>query len=95
MLEAVREQWANMFGWSWRRLDHDAIDGPPGAQAGCRGCSRIGPARRARSRRRFRDLRFVPAYAITASGLLLPLAAPLLGIGIVVCRRAVFTVTGG
>jgi phosphatidylcholine synthase len=27
---------------------------------------------------------FVPAYAITASGMLLPLAAPLLGIGIVV-----------
>ena len=33
---------------------------------------------------------FVPAYAITASGLLLPLAAPLLGIGIVVSERALF-----
>ena len=33
---------------------------------------------------------FVPAYAITASGLLLPLAAPLLGIGVVVSRCALF-----
>ena len=33
---------------------------------------------------------FVPAYAITASGLLLPLAAPLLGIGIVVSSALYF-----
>jgi len=33
---------------------------------------------------------FVPAYAITASGLLLPLAAPLLGIGIVVTGALYF-----
>ena len=33
---------------------------------------------------------FVPAYAITASGLLLPLAAPLLGIGIVVSGALYF-----
>ena len=32
---------------------------------------------------------FVPAYAITASGMLLPLAAPILGIGIV-CRGALY-----
>src|SRR4029077_14931238 len=33
---------------------------------------------------------FVPAYAITASGLLLPLAAPLLGVGIVVSGALYF-----
>ena len=33
---------------------------------------------------------FVPAYAITASGLLLPVAAPLLGIGIVVSGALYF-----
>jgi len=33
---------------------------------------------------------FVPAYAITASGLLLPLAAPVLGIGIVVSSALYF-----
>ena len=33
---------------------------------------------------------FVPAYAITASGLLLPLAAPLLGAGIVVSGALYF-----
>ena len=33
---------------------------------------------------------FVPAYAIAASGLLLPLAAPLLGIGIVVSGALYF-----
>jgi len=33
---------------------------------------------------------FVPAYAITASGLLLPVAAPLLGIGIVVSSALYF-----
>jgi phosphatidylcholine synthase len=33
---------------------------------------------------------FVPAYAITASGLLLPLAAPLLGAGIVVSSALYF-----
>ncbi len=33
---------------------------------------------------------FVPAYAITASGMLLPLAAPLLGVGIVVSSALYF-----
>jgi len=33
---------------------------------------------------------FVPAYAITASGMLLPLAAPLLGVGIVVSGALYF-----
>src|SRR5262249_34114676 len=33
---------------------------------------------------------FVPAYAITASGMLLPIAAPILGIGIVVSSSLYF-----
>jgi len=33
---------------------------------------------------------FVPAYAITASGMLLPLAAPILGVGIVVSSALYF-----
>ena len=38
---------------------------------------------------------FVPPYAITASGMLLPIAAPILGIGIVVSPRCLSPTAGG
>ena len=44
MLEAVREHWASMFGWLGVALIIDAIDGPLGAQAGCRAAAATGPA---------------------------------------------------
>ena len=90
LLEAVREHWAAMFGWLGVALAIDAIDGPI--------------ARRLDVMRAlpnwsgdvldlvvdFVTYVFVPAYAITASGLLLPLFAPLLGIGIVVSGALYF-----
>ncbi len=90
MLEAVREHWAAMFGWLGLALLIDAIDGPL--------------ARRLDVGERlpnwsgetldlvvdFVTYVFVPAYAITASGLLIPLAAPLLGFAIVVSGALYF-----
>src|SRR6202045_1986880 len=90
LLEAVREHWAAMFGWLGVALVVDALDGPI--------------ARRLDGVRVLPDWSgdvldlvvdfvtyvFVPAYAITASGLLLPLAAPLLGMGIAVSGALYF-----
>ncbi|MBR0872693.1 phosphatidylcholine synthase [Bradyrhizobium tropiciagri] len=90
MLEAVREHWANMFGWLGVALIIDGIDGPL--------ARRLDVVRRAPNWSGevldlvvdFVTYVFVPAYAITASGMLLPLAAPLLGIGIVVSSALYF-----
>ena len=90
MLEAVREHWAAMFGWLGLALLVDGLDGPI--------------ARRLKVNEVLPDWSgdtldlvvdfltyvFVPAYAITASGLLLPLAAPLLGAAIVVTGALYF-----
>lgn len=90
LLEAVREHWAAMFAWLGAALVVDALDGPI--------------ARRLDAVRvlpnwsgdvldlvvDFVTYVFVPAYAITASGLLLPLAAPLLGVGIAVTGALYF-----
>ena len=90
MLEAVREHWAAMFLWLGVALIIDAIDGPI--------------ARRLHVKRvqpnwsgdvldlvvDFVTYVFVPAYAIVASGLLLPIAAPLLGVAIVVSSALYF-----
>lgn len=90
LLEAVREHWSAMFAWLGVALVIDAVDGPI--------------ARRLDVVRVLPDWSgdvldlvvdfvtyvFVPAYAITASGLLLPLAAPLLGIGIAVSGALYF-----
>ena len=90
MLEAVREHWASMFAWLGVALIIDAIDGPIARQLDV---VRLQPNWSGEVLDLVVDFVtyvFVPAYAITASGLLLPLAAPMLGIGIVVSRRAVF-----
>src|SRR3954462_3869373 len=84
MLEAVREHWANMFGWLGVALIIDAIDGPLARRLDV---VRLQPNWSGEVLDLVVDFVtyvFVPAYAITASGLLLPLAAPILGIGIVV-----------
>ena len=83
MLEAVREHWANMFGWLGLALLIDAIDGPLARKFDV---VRLQPNWSGEVLDLVVDFVtyvFVPAYAITASGLLLPLAAPVLGIGIV------------
>jgi phosphatidylcholine synthase len=90
MLEAVREHWANMFGWLGVALIVDAIDGPIARKLDV---LRLQPNWSGEVLDLVVDFVtyvFVPAYAITASGLLLPLAAPLLGIGVVVSGALYF-----
>src|SRR6266481_3155472 len=90
MLEAVREHWGNMFGWLGVALIIDAIDGPIARRLDV---VRVQPNWSGEVLDLVVDFVtyvFVPAYAITASGLLLPLAAPLLGIGIVVTSALYF-----
>src|ERR1700675_245631 len=90
MLEGVREHWANMFGWLGVALIIDAIDGPIARKLDV---MRLQPNWSGEVLDLVVDFVtyvFVPAYAITASGLLLPLAAPLLGIGIVVSSALYF-----
>jgi phosphatidylcholine synthase len=90
LLEAVREHWAAMFGWLGVALAIDALDGPL--------------ARRWEVATLLPDWSgdtldlvvdyvtyvFVPAYAMAASGLLLPLAAPLIGAAVVVSGALYF-----
>ncbi|MGH6737735.1 MAG: CDP-alcohol phosphatidyltransferase family protein, partial [Bradyrhizobium sp.] len=89
-LEAVREHWAAMFAWLGIALVIDAIDGPIARRLDV---LRVQPNWSGEVLDLVVDFVtyvFVPAYAITASGLLLPLAAPLLGIGIVVSSALYF-----
>src|SRR2546429_1230933 len=90
LLEAVREHWAAMFGWLGAALVVDALDGPIARRLDVR---RVQPNWSGEVLDLVVDFVtyvFVPAYAITASGLLLPLAAPLLGAGIVVSGALYF-----
>jgi len=90
MLEAVREHWANMFGWLGVALIVDAIDGPLARKFDV---MRLQPNWSGEVLDLVVDFVtyvFVPAYAITASGMLLPLAAPVLGVGIVVTSALYF-----
>jgi phosphatidylcholine synthase len=90
MLEAVREHWANMFGWLGVALVVDAIDGPLARKFDV---MRLQPNLSGEVLDLVVDFVtyvFVPAYAITASSMLLPLAAPVLGVGIVVSSALYF-----
>ena len=89
-LEAVREHWAAMFVWLGIALVIDALDGPIARRLDV---VRVQPNWSGEVLDLVVDFVtyvFVPAYAITASGLLLPLAAPLLGIGIMVSSALYF-----
>src|SRR5580692_8709539 len=89
-LEAVREHWAMMFTWLGIALVIDALDGPIARRLDV---VRVQPNWSGEVLDLVVDFVtyvFVPAYAITASGLLLPLAAPLLGIGIAVTGALYF-----
>jgi phosphatidylcholine synthase len=82
LLEAVREHWAAMFVWLGVALVIDAIDGPMARRLDV---VRLQPNWSGEVLDLVVDFVtyvFVPAYAIMASRLLLPVAAPLLGIGI-------------
>ena len=90
LLEAVREHWAAMFAWLGAALVVDALDGPIARRLDV---ARVQPDWSGEVLDLVVDFVtyvFVPAYAITASGLLLPLAAPLLGAGIVVSGALYF-----
>src|SRR3954452_19650557 len=90
MLEAVREHWAATFAWLGAALVIDAIDGPLARRLDV---VRLQPNWSGEVLDLVVDFVtyvFVPAYAITASGMLLPVAAPLLGIGIMVSGALYF-----
>jgi phosphatidylcholine synthase len=90
LLEAVREHWAAMFAWLGAALVIDALDGPIARRLDV---IRVQPNWSGDVLDLVVDFVayvFVPAYAITASGLLLPLAAPLLGAGVVVSGALYF-----
>src|SRR6202162_4077186 len=90
LLEAVREHWAAMFGWLGIALVIDGVDGPIARRLDV---VRVQPNWSGEVLDLVVDFVtyvFVPAYAIAASGLLLPLAAPLLGVGIAVSGALYF-----
>lgn len=90
MMEAVREHWAAMFGWLGLALFIDAIDGPLARRFDT---GRVLPNWSGETLDLVVDYVtyvFVPAYAIAASGLLLPLIGPLLGFAIAVSGALYF-----
>ena len=90
MLEAVREHWAAMFGWLGIALIIDGLDGPLARRLDV---VRLQPDWSGEVLDLVVDFLtyvFVPAYAITASHLLLPVIGPLLGAGIVVTSALYF-----
>ena len=90
MLEAVREHWAAMFGWLGLALIVDGIDGPLARRFDVQ---RLQPDWSGDTLDLVVDFLtyvFVPAYAITASHLLLPVIGPILGAGIVITSALYF-----
>jgi phosphatidylcholine synthase len=90
LLEAVREHWTAMFAWFGLALLIDALDGPIARRLNIAHVLPDWSGEMLDLVVDFVTYVFVPAYAITASGLLLPLAAPLLGAGIVVTGALYF-----
>jgi phosphatidylcholine synthase len=91
LLEAVREHWAAMFWWLGVALVIDAVDGPMARRLDV---VRVQPNWSGEVLDLVVDFVtyvFVPAYAIAASGLLLPVAAPILGVGITVTGALYFS----
>src|ERR1700716_3522866 len=90
LLEAVREHWAAMFAWLGLALVIDGLDGPMARRLDV---MRVQPDWSGEVLDLVVDFVsyvFVPAYAIAASGLLLPFTSPLLGAGIVVTSALYF-----
>jgi phosphatidylcholine synthase len=90
LLEAVREHWAAMFAWLGVALIIDALDGPLARRLDV---VRVQPDWSGEVLDLVVDFVtyvFVPAYAITASGMLLPVAGALLGAGIVISGALYF-----
>jgi phosphatidylcholine synthase len=91
MLEAVREHWAAMFGWLGLALIIDGLDGPIARKLNVGEVLPNWSGDTLDLVVDFLTYVFVPAYAITASGLLIPLATPLLGGAIVISGALYFS----
>jgi phosphatidylcholine synthase len=90
LMEAVREHWTAMFWWLGVALVIDGVDGPLARRLDV---VRLQPNWSGEILDLVVDFVtyvFVPAYAITASGMLWPLAAPVLGVGIAVSGALYF-----
>jgi len=90
LLEAVREHWAAMFAWLGLALVIDGLDGPIARRLNVEALQPDWSGDVLDLVVDFVTYVFVPAYAIAASGLLLPIAAPLLGVGIVISGALYF-----
>src|SRR5437016_12298167 len=80
LLEAVREHWANMFGWLGVALVVDALDGPMARRFNVAGLLPNWSGDTLDLVVDFTTYVFVPAYAIAARGLFSDAIATLLGI---------------
>lgn len=90
LMEAVREHWVAMFWWLGVALVIDGIDGPMARRLDV---ARLQPNWSGEVLDLVVDFVtyvFVPAYAIATSGMLWPLAAPVLGVGIAVSGALYF-----
>src|SRR3954463_7396513 len=77
LLEAVREHWAAMFAWLGLALVIDGLDGPIARRLNVEAAQPDWSGEVLDLVVDFVTYVFVPAYAIIASGLLFPIAAPL------------------
>lgn len=90
LLEAVREHWSAMFAWLGFALIIDGLDGPIARRLNVEALQPDWSGDVLDLVVDFVTYVFVPAYAIAASGLLLPIAAPVLGVGIVISSALYF-----
>jgi phosphatidylcholine synthase len=90
LLEAVRDHWAAMFAWLGLALVIDGVDGPMARRLDVMRMQPDWSGEVLDLVVDFVTYVFVPAYAIAASGLLLPFTSQLLGAGIVVTSALYF-----
>jgi phosphatidylcholine synthase len=90
LMEAVREHWAMMFVWLGIALLVDGIDGPLARRLNVANALPDWSGDMLDLVVDFLTYVFVPAYAIVASKLLLPIAGPLVGIAIVMSGALYF-----
>ena len=91
MLDAVRGHWPAMFGWLGLALIVDAVDGPLARRLNIAEVLPNWSGDTLDLVVDFTTYVFVPAYAIAASGFLVPHLAPLIGIAVVVSGALYFS----
>lgn len=90
LMEAVREHWSMMFVWLGAALFVDGIDGPLARRLDVANVLPDWSGDTLDLVVDFLTYVFVPAYAIIASKLLLPIAGPLIGVAIVISGALYF-----